>query len=153
MAFPIAFAKSFLVTPSRLNHAGGLLSNFQSSVLPSLFFASTKTTIWGFCHCTSVRVPVSVNFLDVSKMAENEWCAHRGPTAKRVVKIITMAEILYLKEVLRVRKQKRKHQARHSHSVRTTAFLKTSDGLPITPYSCEQFCHQIHPLQELTFSN
>src|SRR5437879_3934578 len=79
MAFPIAFAKSFLVTPSRLNHAGGLLSNFQSSVLPSLFFASTKTTIWGFCHCTSVRVPVSVNFLDVSKMAEKEWCAHRGP--------------------------------------------------------------------------
>ncbi len=88
-------------------------------------------------------------------MAEKEWCARKDPAAKSVANRIKVAEILYLKEVLpiRVRKQKRKHQARHSHSVRTTAFLKTSDGLPITLYSCEQFCHQIHPLQELTFSN
>ena len=49
---------------------------------------------------TCVRVPTSVNFLVMSKIAEGEWCAHTDPAAKSTVRTIKITGPLYLKEVL-----------------------------------------------------
>src|ERR1700682_1733984 len=97
---PSAFAISFLARPTRLNQDGGLLSNFHVSTLPSSFFASRKTTIWGLIQSTCVSVPATVNLFSISKTAEGEWCAHRDAAAKSTVNKIKTTGILYLKEVL-----------------------------------------------------
>src|ERR1700682_4087149 len=97
---PSAFAISFLARPTRLNQEGGLLSNFHVSTLPSSFFASRKTTIWGLIQSTCVSVPATVNLFSMSKTAEGEWCAHRDAAAKSTVNKIKTTGILYLKEVL-----------------------------------------------------
>src|SRR6266852_3029902 len=76
--WPIAAAKSARVTPTLLNHLGGLLSNFHLSTFPSLPFASMKTTIWGLVQSTLVRDPLRVTLVFMSKIAEGEWCAHKA---------------------------------------------------------------------------
>src|SRR5712691_9663814 len=84
--WPIAAAKSARVTPTLLNHLGGLLSNFQLSTFPSLPFASMKTTIWGLVQSTLVRDPLRVTLVFMSKIAEGEWCAHKAAAGISIAK-------------------------------------------------------------------
>jgi hypothetical protein len=89
----MALAKSTLATPPLLNQAGGLLSNFHDSV-PLPPWASMNTTMCGFTQSSFVTVPVSVNLLDISNMADGEWCAHKDPAAERPIRTIKATEIL-----------------------------------------------------------
>src|SRR6266700_4949314 len=70
--WPIAFAKSLLLTPTLLNHEGGLLSKTQDCILPSSLFTSIATTMWGLIQSIFVSVPVSAKRLDISNIAEGE---------------------------------------------------------------------------------
>src|SRR6476659_7011279 len=78
----MAFAKSARLTPTRRNHAGGLLSNFHATVpapaalLGSL--ASTKTTMCGLTQSTLVSLPLIVMRCATSNSAVVEWCARSG---------------------------------------------------------------------------
>src|ERR1700692_4172546 len=99
MLCPIAFAKSTLPTPNLRNQAGGLLSNFQFSTAPLTLFASMKTTMCGLIQSTFVTVPVDVNRLDISKMAEGEGCAHTNPAAASRTRTTRAPESLYFKEI------------------------------------------------------
>src|ERR1700676_131088 len=98
MVWPIAFAKSARPTPSLRNQAGGLLSHFQFSIATTVPFASMKTTICGLIQSTFVTVPVNVKRLDISKMAEGEWCAQTDPAAPSIMSAIRPTESLFFKE-------------------------------------------------------
>src|SRR6516225_11619838 len=79
----MALAKSTLPTPTLLNQAGGLLSNFHDSV-PLPPWSSMSTTMCGFTQSTFATEPFS--FLDISNMADGEWCAHKDAAAERTIK-------------------------------------------------------------------
>jgi len=82
---PMALAKSTLPTPTLLNQAGGLLSNFHDSV-PLPPWASKNTTMCGFTQSTFVTEPVRVNLLHISNRADGEWCPHKDAAAERTIK-------------------------------------------------------------------
>jgi hypothetical protein len=53
-----------------------------------------NTTMCGFTQSTFVTVPVSVNRLDISNMADGQWCAHKEAAAERTTRTIKTREIL-----------------------------------------------------------
>src|ERR1700733_2108421 len=53
----------------------------------------------GFTQSTCVRVPVSVNFWDISNIEEGEWCAHAEPAASRIAHSIKITESLHFKMI------------------------------------------------------
>src|ERR1700683_844247 len=53
----------------------------------------------GFTQSTCVRVPVSVNFWDISNIEEGEWCAHAEPAASKIAHSIKITERLHFKMI------------------------------------------------------
>jgi hypothetical protein len=90
---PIDLEKSTLPTPTLLNQAGGLLSNFHDSV-PLPPWASMNTTKCGSTQSTLVTVPVTANLLDISNMADGEWCAHKDAARERTTRTVKTTEFL-----------------------------------------------------------
>src|SRR6266850_7361620 len=77
----MAFAKSARARPTLLYQDGGLLWNVHCSTLLPSPFASIARTMCGLIQSTRARVPVTATRLDMSKMAEGEWCAWRCSAA------------------------------------------------------------------------
>src|SRR5579863_4740143 len=50
----------------------------------------------GFTHSTCVSVPVRVNFFDMSKIDDGEWCADADAAAKSIASKTNSPEVRYL---------------------------------------------------------
>src|SRR5215470_12526335 len=64
-----------LVNPRRNSTFGVPASMAQLTTVPSAFFTSTCSQVWGLTHSIFVMVPLKFTGLLASNSAANAWCA------------------------------------------------------------------------------
>src|SRR5262252_9860613 len=110
MTISVPGTSDSLVNPRRNRTFGVPASIAQFTTLPSAFFTSTCSQVWGLTHSIFVIVPLKFTGLFASNSAANAWCAEAEDAHPEIARPMqtAMASFVRIDFLLHYRTKKRR---------------------------------------------